>query len=338
MPDPAPDAIVQLADARSAARRARDWALADRLRAEIEAAGWKVVDAASLYTLERAAAADVVVDGRVRYGSGGSVPGRLDEAAVGVASVVLVAGDAAEGLARAHRSLVEHAPDGTQVIIVANGVPEPQERELAALDQTDPGAPGLATEVLWTSERLGAAAALNAGMRRAAAPMVVLLDTGIELVGDLVTPLIDALDDATVAVAGPFGLVTDDLRRFRAAASDARDVDAIALDALAFRRSDYAANGPLDEHFASHDSLDAWWSLVLRDAAMNEDADEGAGGDLAEEAPARRALQVGVDLVRRQARRGWADPPEPERSRLARKNAYRVLKRFATRRDLIVGG
>ena len=41
----APEAILTLAARREAARKAADWTLADRLRAEIEAQGWQVLDA-----------------------------------------------------------------------------------------------------------------------------------------------------------------------------------------------------------------------------------------------------------------------------------------------------
>jgi cysteinyl-tRNA synthetase len=40
----APDAVVELAERRARAREERDWEKADRLRAEIEAAGWEVRD------------------------------------------------------------------------------------------------------------------------------------------------------------------------------------------------------------------------------------------------------------------------------------------------------
>ena len=39
----------------------------------------------------------------------------------------------------------------------------------------------------------------------------------------------------------------------------------------------------------------------------------------------------------RHAHRGWTDLPDVERDRLSKKNFYRILKRFATRRDLLVG-
>ncbi len=42
----APDDIVVLVDAREAARQGQDWATADRLRGEIESAGWQLLDTA----------------------------------------------------------------------------------------------------------------------------------------------------------------------------------------------------------------------------------------------------------------------------------------------------
>ncbi|MCS6996561.1 MAG: class I tRNA ligase family protein, partial [Casimicrobiaceae bacterium] len=49
-----PDNVRALAEARWAARSAKNWSEADRLRAEIEALGWKMNDAKEGYTLERA--------------------------------------------------------------------------------------------------------------------------------------------------------------------------------------------------------------------------------------------------------------------------------------------
>jgi cysteinyl-tRNA synthetase len=48
-----PEAIAALAAARAAARQSRQWAEADRLRAEIQAAGWEMEDRADGYFLKR---------------------------------------------------------------------------------------------------------------------------------------------------------------------------------------------------------------------------------------------------------------------------------------------
>jgi cysteinyl-tRNA synthetase len=52
-PEPAPDEIVALAEARMAAREAKDFAEADRLREEIRAAGWDMRDRISGYVLKK---------------------------------------------------------------------------------------------------------------------------------------------------------------------------------------------------------------------------------------------------------------------------------------------
>ncbi|HVL54411.1 MAG TPA: glycosyltransferase [Vitreimonas sp.] len=314
-----PEDVLSAAHARASARQARDWAEADRLRDLIEAAGWKVVDRGTDFALSPAHPPDLREDGRVRHGSSQSVPARFDDAPVGLASVVAVATDAPGDLERALAPLRDHAPDGTQIVIVGNDPAPDQVAALEALEALDPGGPGVATEVVWTSARLGHAAALNAGIRRAAAPVVVVLDTSIEPAGDVITPLVGALGDPAVAVAGPYGIVSDDLRRFRE--GSAGDVDAIEGYLLAFRRSDYADRGPLDERFVFYRNLDIWWSLVLRD-----------GG---EEGDHRRAVMVdGLPLVRHE-HRGYASLPEAERERLSKRNFYRIIDRFGSRRDLL---
>jgi hypothetical protein len=328
--DEAPREVVDLADARAEARRARDWATADALLARIESAGWKVVDAASLYTLVRAAPADVIEDGVVRHGSSASVPSMLDTAPTAPATVVVVATDAPAALARSVESVARHALAGTQLVVVANRSSEAAsgdlaEREAAAAAAIAPAADGMPMELVRTSVRVGAATAWNMGIRRATAPVVALLQAGAEWQGDLVSALCAALGDPTIAVAGPVGLVTNDLRRFDAAPADASDVDAIDGTLVAFRRADYVERGPLDEHFIDPAGLDVWWSLVLRDAAD----DEG---------PARRAVQVGGALIGRNGTVPTGGDGGPDHDRLARRNRYRILKRFATRRDLLTNG
>jgi cysteinyl-tRNA synthetase len=310
-----PQEILAAAHERSAARAARDWAAADRLRGDIEAAGWRVIDAGTDFRLEPAHAPDLEAAGRVRYGRSAAVPSRLDETPVGLATVVLVATDDATGVARAVEGLRAGAPNGTSVVVVD--------------DASDGGAPdggapdfGETVEVVSTSARLGQGAAWNVGIRRASAPIVILLDPSIEPTGDVVSPLVAALDDPAVAVAGAFGLATDDLRRFREVESG--PAAAIEGYLMAFRRADAAARGPIDERFQFYRNLDIWLSLVLRDE----------GPDVA---PRRAAMVPGLPLIRHE-HGGWERTSPPERERLSKRNFYRVLDRFGARQDLSVPG
>jgi Glycosyl transferase family 2 len=314
-----PDDVLSAAHARAAARAAHDWAEADRLRGEIEAAGWKIADRGTDFALSRAAAPDIAEEGRTRYGSSASVPSRLDETPVGVATVLLVATDWAEDLSRALSGLAEHAPEGTSIVVVADAPSQEQAAALVVLEAGG-GAGGLTTELVWTSERLGQAAAINAGVRRAPGPVVILLDSSIEPIGDAITPLVAALDDPSVGVAGGWGIVSGDLRRFEEA--PAGDVDAIEAYALAFRRADFADRGPLDERFRFYRNLDIWWSLVLRD--------EGEGRTH------RRAVALADLPLAKHEHRGYTSVPPDERDRQSKRNFYRIIDRFGSRRDLLI--
>ena len=309
-----PDDVLTAAHERSAARAARDWAEADRLRGVIEAAGWKVVDRGTDFALSPAVPPDVEADGAVRYGSSASVPSRLDEPATGLATVVVIATDDPDDVRRALHGLGRHAPTGTSIVVVADGA---SDEVAAALEGLTAGVQPV--ELLRTSERLGHGAATNIGIRRAVGPVVILLDPSLEPTGDVVTPLVAALDDPAVAVVGGWGITSDDLRRFEDA--PAGDVDAIEGYLQAFRRADAAERGPLDERFRFYRNLDIWWSLVLRD--------EGEGS-----AP-RRALRLDGLPVQRHEHRGWTSLPDEERDRLSKRNFYRIIDRFGWRRDLL---
>jgi glycosyl transferase family 2 len=318
-----PSEVSQAAHARAAARAAGDWAEADRLKALIEAAGWKIVDRGTHFALSLAGPRDVVESGRVRYGRSDAVPSRLAEPATAAATLVTRATDAPDDLARLLSSLRRFAPEATQVVIVADAPSPEQASDLEAADR--PAAEpigGLAPEIVWTVERLGLAGAANAGLRRAVGRTVVLVDPSVEPTGDIVTPLVRVLDDSSVAVVGDLGATSADLRRF--AEAPPGDVDTIDGTLMAFRREDFPSRGPLDERFRTGRYLDTWWSFVLRDEGDDDPTEP------------RRAVRVdGLPLVRHDRR---IDPsiPEEQRARLDKRAFYRFIERFGGRGDLLV--
>ncbi|MBI2776710.1 MAG: glycosyltransferase [Chloroflexi bacterium] len=316
-----PQPVLDAAHARLAARAARDWPTADRLRDEIEAAGWKVVDVGTNFRLEPVRPPTMEAPDGIRYGHSGAVPSRLDEPASRRATLILVATDQPDDLDRALAGLRAHGPAGLQVVVVADAPDDAQASRLpAGAAAADDGVGDL--EVIRTSIRLGWAAALNAGFRRAAGDIVIWMDTSVEPTGDVVTPLVGALGDPGLAVAGAFGLRTADLRRFEEVT--AGDAAAIEGYLLAFRRADAIAAGPLDEGFRFYRNLDIWWSLVLRD------------GDEDGEGPPRRAVAVDRLPLVRHEHRGWTSLSDVERARLSKRNFYRLLDRFRGRDDLVV--
>jgi cysteinyl-tRNA synthetase len=162
---------------------------------------------------------------------------------------------------------------------------------------------------------IGFGAAVNAGIEAAAGAACVLFDTSVELTGDAIAPLLEALANPAVVVAGPFGLIaTGGMKEFEA--SEGPDVDAVEGYCLAFRRGDAFAAGLLDPKFRFYRIADIDFSFRLR-----------AGGGA--------ARVVGNLPVVRHQHRMWETTPPAERERLSRRNFYRFLDRWRLREDLL---
>jgi GT2 family glycosyltransferase len=164
---------------------------------------------------------------------------------------------------------------------------------------------------------LGFGSAVNAGIEAAAGEVVILFDPGVELDGDAVSPLLDALSDPAVAIAGPFGLRgKGTLKEFEA--SPGPDVDAIEGYCMAFRRADAIAVEGFDSRFRFYRIADVEFSFRLR----------ARGG--------RAAVLTGLPVVKHEHRLWEATEPQ-ERERLSKRNMYRFLDRWRDRDDLLVG-
>jgi hypothetical protein len=175
---------------------------------------------------------------------------------------------------------------------------------------------------------------------RAAGEIVLLADGSAWPTGDAFSPLADALRDPAVAVVGGFGLAVEEAGPLQPTALERTvDVAVVALERgwMACRRADFVSLGPLDEHFVIGAWLDVWWSLRLRAGVEPEVVPEGAEADegtdeseppqIVLSAP-RKAVRLDLPLGRDEIE--WP----PDRSRMARRNMYRVLDRFGWRDDL----
>jgi cysteinyl-tRNA synthetase len=164
---------------------------------------------------------------------------------------------------------------------------------------------------------LGFAGAVNAGIEAAAGEVAILFDPGVELTGDAISPLVEALADPSVVVAGPFGLRgSGTLKEF--AESPGPDVDAIEGYCMAFRRADAQALEGFDPKFRYYRIADIEFSFRLRDR----------GG---------RALAVSGLPIEKHEHRLWEATAPAERDRLSKRNFYRFLDRWGKRTDLLVG-
>lgn len=299
-----PAEILELVARREAARGARDFAAADALRTRLRDAGFEVIDTPSGTQLVPHEHAVAVAPEPVVYTSSDAVPSLLDEPPVFDASIQWIIEGWPEDVVRGIESFHRHAGDRLiqhVVVDLSGAVPDtwPEGTDLVCMD------PGRG----WGAGR-------NAGFRRAAGSVVVIADGSVEALGEVLEPLIEALEDHTVGVTGPFGIVTDDLREFHE--SKGPEVDAVESYLMAFRRELVERGLRFDEGFKFYRTADIELSFQVKAMGL-------------------RAVVTPVS-VRRHEHRMWANTPEDERARLSKRNFYRFLDKWRGRTDLLVSG
>ena len=142
-----------------------------------------------------------------------------------------------------------------------------------------------------------------------------VMDGSVEPVGDVFGPLEGALSDPDVGLAGPFGIVTADLRGFDEAPG-AGDCDAVEGYFMAFRREMLSRAGFFDEKFKWYRTADIEYSFRVKDTGV-------------------RAIVVPVPATKHEHRM-WFNTAPQDRARLSKRNYYRFLDRWRDRWDLCV--
>ena len=150
-----------------------------------------------------------------------------------------------------------------------------------------------------------AGAALRAALRRVTSRIVVIVGGRRVPVGDIVTPLVAALEDETIAIAGSAGLVSADLWHLEPGGFG--EVTVVTADCYAFRRQDALERGEVDDRLTSPAGVAAWLSLVLRDAGTS--------------VPPRLALAIELPLPPLPP---LPTVPDGEQPPLARRDRYRL--------------
>ncbi len=287
--------VQNLLRLREERRAAKDFAAADQLRLRIHELGFDVVDSAEGSRL------DPVREGGTSRISAAQVDTVLDEPASADFSVQwLVQGwpeDAVRGVASFRRN--QGGRRVQNVIVDCAG--------------SDPSVFDDGAELVLLEEDPGWAAARNAGLKRAAGAIVLVVDGSVEATGDVFGPVEAALADPAVGIVGPFGIDTDDMRSFHDA--EGPEVHAIEGYLMAFRRETLASAGFFDEKFRFYRTADIEYSFRVRG--------EGLGA---------RIVPLPIE---RHEHRMWNSTAPAERERLSKRNYYRFLEVWRERKDLI---
>jgi glycosyltransferase involved in cell wall biosynthesis len=169
-------------------------------------------------------------------------------------------------------------------------------------------------EVIRLARDPGFGAARNTGLRRSLGRIVIVADGSVETDADPYAPLEQVLADPSVGIAGPFGLVSDDLREFRE--HQGPDVDAVEGYLMAIRRELLVEGLGFDERYRFYRAADIDLCFQAKERGF-------------------RVVRVAVP-VRRHEHRRWAATSPEDRERLSKRNFYRFLDKFRGRTDLLV--
>jgi len=250
---------------RTVLRSHHDYPHADSIRQELSSAGYALKDtSAGTLVLPRRPEDEFTV-----ISSSTDVPDNRKASDLFEFSVNLLAHNSREDLERCIRSICRYTGNRSiELVIIDNGSTDDTLLYLQQLARNDDltGEHGqhMNLQVLFADHNMGFAAGRNATMRASRGHLVALMDTSIEVTGDIWEQLSQPLSDTHIGVVGPYGLVTDDLREFQEAAGP--DVDAIEGYLMAFRRELLSEVSWIDEKFRFYRLMDIYCSFFFKAA------------------------------------------------------------------------
>ena len=307
-PADVPAEVVGLADARAAAKGARDYAQADLLREQIAALGYLVTDAPDGYRLSVKPPFDVVPSMEAL------AEGPYAEGAR--CAVLLLVEGWPEDLDACVRAIVAHSDPSVVVVGLDCGNVDDAGLRLRALAEefpdrvTDLHVAAPLAQVGWA----GATTALIDGCRSA---FVASMDPSTLLDGDAFSSILVEFDDPTVVASGWRGVdvdLSDNWRSFVDAGPG--EVDAILGYLLVVRR-DAATAAPPHPKARFYRNADMEWSLALRES----------GG--------RLVIPSGPVPAHQGRHHGYHDSDPEYRDRESRKTYDRLLQRFRAKPQIL---
>ncbi|HEY7983284.1 MAG TPA: cysteine--tRNA ligase [Ktedonobacterales bacterium] len=309
-PERASRAANALLARRDELRGSGQFKVADRARQRLATLGYAVRDT-------RAGSYLVPLDDGPLLSAPGDVPSALREPDTCAFSISLIAHNNRDDLRRCIASIARHAGSrAIELVIVENGSTDATLAYVQGLRRAGAAA-GLPARVLLADHDLGHAAARNLTSRASRGRSVVWLDTSIEVTGDIWSPIERLLGDPTIGIVGPYGLVTDDLKEFRAGAGP--DVDAVEGYLMALRRARLVEFGPAHERYRFYRLMDLDYSLECKKAGYR--------------VVASAAIAAGVT---RHTHREWASLTPDEQATRSKKNFDIFYRRHHHSQSLLV--
>jgi cysteinyl-tRNA synthetase len=303
-----PADILALSHERDELRKRGKYDRADALKRQIEEAGYGIKDnphGAHLIILP-----SVDVDG-VIYRTARQVPSLLDEVDLFEFSVNILANTNFEETKRCVESVMRST--GThevELLLVHNkslGELDAWFRELQRHDSR--------LHLLSTSRPLGVAEARNISMKQSRGKYILLLDTSVELMGDIFTPIEQILEEKSIGITGFRGLRSEDLHHF----DESTDTEVEVIDELcmAFQRKLLQKIGLFDERYRFPWYMAIDFNFALRNCGV-------------------RAVVTPSLPIKSYPPFHDTTLSDAERTRLKKRNFYRFLDKWGDREDLLL--
>ena len=298
---------------RSGLRKRADYQMADELRAALgEKSGYVVGDTPTdtrlrpKTTLERHQERWKAVSSSNEAESYLDLPPQLDF------SFVVTASNYINDVKRCTESILKWASGhSAELIVVDNGSSDGTSEWLEELRQRDPR-----VSVIHCDHILGEGAAKNIGLKQSLGRNIIIVDTSVEVTGDVLGPIRRWLGDESIGIVGPWGLKTDDLLHFHDEV-ESGDADAMQAYCIAFRRALFPRVGLMREVFRFYRNLDLDFSFHFKDQGY-------------------RIVADGTLPLTRHEHRQWSALGEVERNQLSFKNFKRFFQKWGDRSDLLV--
>ena len=308
-----PDRVARDIAARADRRADRDYAQADSIRATLSHAGFVVQDAHSATLVRPKTEWEKRQERWQTYSSAAEVASLINQDDAVDISVGIVACNYLSDIQRCvHSALRWLGSRSAEVVVVDNGSTDGADEWLEQAAASEPR-----LRVIHTDHTLGEGAAKSILLKQCLGNAIVMLDTSVEINGDIFTPILDTLQDDAIGVAGPFGLRTNDLHHFHDGEGEAGDMDAMQAYCFAFKRNRLKTVGLPREVFRFYRNLDLDFSFQFKQCGYR--------------------IVANPDLpVSLHEHRVWSELAEAERDELSRKNYGRFLRKWGDRADLLV--
>jgi GT2 family glycosyltransferase len=303
-----PADILALSHERDELRRKGKYDRADVLKRQIEEAGYSIKDnphGAHLIVLP-----SVDVDG-IFYRTARQVPSLLEEGDRCEFSVNILANTNFEEAKRCVESVMRcMGTHEVEILLVNNRSFEELDAWFRELQRKDSR-----LHLLSTSRPLGVAAARNVSMKQSRGKYIVLLDTSIELTGDVFTPIVQILEDESIGITGFRGLSSEDLHHFEESTDS--EVEVIDELCMAFPRNLLKKIGMFDESYRFVYYMAVDFNFAVRDSGV-------------------RAVVTPNLPIKSYPLLQDATFSDAERTRLKKRNFYRFLDKWGDRDDLLL--